>query len=283
MLQDEALRFIDDKTFAEAEPPADRSRPLEWRRSFNTISFVADDLAVEYAYFVNEVDHFASLRDSSESLVVSPAACRRLRVTCEVSHDKLRDSIFCTKEMEKGSGLYKLHCPKDDIRLILTGSEPIDERGPFAAGAFGGFALLTDFEPGEDGLCIEVGVPTQHLEEIVAALKAGEASALQVAIAIQSFSYEVDDALREWYHRRDLFVHGATSPAALLSLRLLQQKPEAESPSTPPPDDTDADSSVAPLIPHLLQASTTDYSALLKGIRTVLWVIAAILLFQLAK
>lgn len=282
MLTNEILRFIDNQTFAEAEPPTDRSRPLEWRRSFNTINFIADSPSIEYVYSVNDVDHFAK----QEAPIVSPVAKRRLRIVCQIDQDKLRDSIYFPKEKEKNSGLYQLHRTKDAIQVVITDASPTDQRGPFATGAFAGLVFRTDFEPGEDGLSIEVSIPTQHLEELASALKAGDASALHIAIALQSFSYEVDDALREWYHPRDLFIHGSTSSAALLSVRLTHRRPDIQMPLTTIGNveaEDEAESQVDPLPIQPLQAPKPDYSSALKSIKTVLWAIAVILLLQLAK
>jgi hypothetical protein len=281
MLTNETLRFIDDNTFQEADPPEDRSRPLEWRRSFNTISFEADNPKIEYVYSVNEVDHFAGIAqtvDEPPRPIVAPAATRRIRVTFEVQQDKLRDSILCTKEKEKGSGLFHLRGTKDAIQIVLTATEPTEPRDPYAQGAYPGLAFQTNFEPGEDGLCLEVGLPSQQLEEIAAELKSGQSNAIHVAISLQSFSYEVDDALREWYHPRDLFIHGGATQAVIVSVRLLRREAEPEIQREAGPEEP-----AAPVVHEVPATAAPDYSSLLKGIKTALWAIAGLLLLRLFK
>lgn len=283
MLTNETLRFIDDNTFQEADPPEDRSsRPLEWRRSFNTISFEADNPKVEYLYSVNELlGHFVAIArtaDEPPRPVVAPAAKRHARVTFEVQQDKLRDHILCTEEKEKDSGLFHLRRTKDAIQVVLTDTAPTEPRGPYAEGAYPGVAFQTDFAPGQDGLCLEVGLPQQQLEEIASELKSGQSNAIDVAISLQSFSYEVDDALREWYNPRDLFIHGSATQAVVVSVRLLRREAEPEIQR-----EASTEEPAAPIVHEMPATPAPDYGPLLKGIKTALWAIAGLLLLRLFK
>ena len=281
MLTNDNLRFIDENTFQEAEPPEDRSRPLEWKRSFNTVGFKVSSPKVEYVYTVNDVDHFADIQrgQAQESNpIVTASARRRVRVTFELQQDKLRDSILYTKETEKKSGLYQLVRTKEPFQISLTDAAPTEPRGPYAQGAYPGLAFKTDFEPGEDALCIEVGAPSDQLEEIANAINNGQANAMHVAVGVQSFSYEVDDALGEWYHPRDLFIHGSAAQAVLLSVRLIRRDPE------PQPIDEIAESEEdAPVVVPPPPTVLPDYRATLRSIKTALWVVAGLLLLQLFK
>ena len=284
MLTNENLRFINENTFQEATPPADRSRPLEWRRSFNTVAFETVAQSVEYLYTVNEVDQFAEFDqhpDQGSQPVVNTAAKRRIRINFSISQDKLRDSIFFTDETEKGSGVYQLRPTMGDIQISLSEVEPTEQHGPYGPGTYPGLAFNTNFEALNNSLCIEVGAPTSQLEEITAELKDGYSSVLQVVIGMQSFSYEVDDALRDWHHPRDLFVHGSAAPAVLLSVRLKFHRPEVPAVAEAPDGEEVADSTfkeplpAPPLLP--------DYSSNLKSIKTALWVVAFLLLLRLLK
>lgn len=285
MLTNETLRFLDDNTFQEADPPEVRGKPLEWRRSFNTIDFETGNLEVEYIYSINEIDHFQEIRRSSElgtdatrAPVVTPSARRCLRVKFQVPQEKIRDSIFCTIEKEKGSNLYQLRRTRKAIEVTLTDGFPTEQRGLYATGAYAGLIFQSDFEPGQDSLFIEASVPSDQLEEIVAALKAGTANTLHIGICIQSYSYEVDDALREWYHPRDLFIRGNASQAVLTSIRLLHRKPEE-----PPTPELEVESDLAQAIITTPPAPAPDYSSLLKGIKAALWSIALLLFARLFK
>lgn len=46
MIRDEKLKKVNDIIFQEAEPPSDRNRPLEWRRSFNIIDLEIDKISI---------------------------------------------------------------------------------------------------------------------------------------------------------------------------------------------------------------------------------------------
>lgn len=288
MITKESLRFIDANTFHEAAPPEDRSRPLEWRRSFKTISFEVLDPKVEFTYSINEIYHFTSVgisreADKDPAHVVTGAPKRRIRICFDIQQENLRDSFFQTKEVEKGSGLFQLCRLKDPIHVTLIEADPTQSRGgPYADGSYDGLAFQGDIESGNGNFHIEVGVPSNLLEEIVAELKTGSVNAMHVSIGIQSFSYEVDDALREWYHRRDLFIHGGATQAVLQSLRLLRRDPEPDPDPDPAPEAIDAQHSetvddTPPPIP------VPDYNSVLGGIKTAIWVVSALLFLQLFK
>ena len=210
---------------------------------------------------------------------MTAAEKRRIRLTLELPQDKLRDTILYTEETEKGSGIYQLRRLKGAIQISFVEAEPTEPRGPYAQGAFPGLAFKTDVEATSDSLCIEVGAPSQQLDEITAVLKSGYANALHVAIGIQSFSYEVDDALREWFHPRDLFIHGSTVQAVLLSMRVQRRQPEVQALADVP----DAEEAERPTVAPPPLAPPPDYTSILKGIRTVLWVVAGLLMLTLVK
>jgi len=284
------LRFINKATFQEAEPPADRSRPLEWRRSFNTISFTAKQLQIEYVYTINEVDYLESMQQveasdgkPEDALVVTPVVRRRIRVVCTIPQENIRDSILITEEQDKEANVYALRRTKAPIELTLTESEPTEQRAPYASGSYPGLTFHNSLEPGDDNLCMEVSVPTEHLQEIVSALKADPTLALHVVVSIQSFSFEVDDALREWYHPRELFIHGHAAPTALQSLRLAHLKPEAPDEVSFDEDEPYEEVALTNQTPGQLPATDHPYIPVLKSIKTALWVVVVLLTLHLIK
>lgn len=282
MRTSEPIRFISDAVFQEASPPADRSRPLEWRRSFNTVNFELKRLNVDYVYSVNEVNHIIGLHPetTNESAAVTAAPQRRLRISAKVPQEDVRDSLFYTIETKKGSGLYELVRTKDDLHLTVVEAQPTEARGPFAAGAYAGLAFHANSEPGEDCLYIEVGIPSQQLEELIKLLNGDETLELHLSIGLQSFSYEVDDALREWYHPRDLFIHGGASPAALQTLRMVRPKAE----DTPFADTEAVEVASEPkILPQKEPQSPALNPQLLLGVKRALWAIAVLVFLHLFK
>lgn len=290
MLRDGNIRFINDWTFEEADAPADRSRPLEWRRSFNTIFFIANRPSVEYLYSINEVDHFSQLRTEQSSDghcdIIDPALKRRLRIVFEVSQVDMHDRLYFSSETEKGSGIYQLNRTKDPIKITITSAEPTERKGPYASGSFGGMALHDTYNRGSDCLVFDLSAPEHFLEQIVSELKSIKECAVHVGISIQSFSFEVDDALREWYHSRDLFIHGDVAPAVVSTLRLVTRDPvEATSALLPPieRDESENDGErFSPPIPDQ-EMPRADYSKALSGIKTAMWAIAIALVIHLFK
>lgn len=290
MLPTDKLRLRNSYTFEDESSFGKRDRPLEWRRSFNTVTYIAKSPNVECLYSVNEIDYLEEPKDTEDSdgkiIVVTPQINRNLVIGAQVSQDEVRDTIYCTEETERNSGLYALSRPRGDVRIVLTDKPPTEARGPFGAGAYAGLVFRADFEPDEDYLCIDASIPSSHLHEIAFELKQNPQLELHVIVAIQSFSYEVDDALCEWYHRRDFFIHGNAAPAAIVSVRTKQPTPKITSEALDE-DDRLPDAEDVPFeddpntqvssIPSTIQIDQ------LSGIKVALWAIAILLAVNLLK
>lgn len=288
MHTNEHLRFIDENTFQEANPPEDRSRPLEWRRSLNKISFESSSASVEYHYTVNEVDYCALFDDGPQENpkhVVSAAARRRIRVGFSVSREKIRDNLLITEKVEDEESIYRLRYPKGDVQILLQEAESTEQRGPFATGAYSGVAFLSDHKGTSNRLFIEVGVPGRQIEEIAGLLEKKGSKSLHVDISLQSFSYEVDDALLDWYHARDLFIHGTVTQAALIHVSVLPSTPENEVSEECEQVEDEEDVVEEQFITGALlpDHKAPDYTPILKGIRTSLWVLATLMVMILIK
>lgn len=283
MRANETVRFVDEATFQESSPPADRTKPLEWRRSFNLLNFSLGDIRFEYTSLVNELDYFATRRKApdAEDFQITPSEHRRqLCLSALVSAEATRDKVFLTSETQKGSGVYELISASGGIRIVVLEATPIEEQAPFRAGAFHGVAFHANSAPGEDYICIQVGIPAEELNEIFRQWQSNPSIRLSASIALQSFSFEVDDALREWYHPRELFIHGRAASAALLKLRSawaesgsgVPEVPSDERSVSPPPVSFDAQ-----------HHSRPDASPHLRGIKHALWFIAAVAFLLLFK
>lgn len=283
MRTNEKVRSIDDSTFQEASPPPERNRPLEWRRSFNVLNLELRDASFEYVLSVNDLDFLAPRRKSGENdelLIAAAEQRRQLCLTARVSSEGTRDKIFRTSETSKGSGIYELVRPAEDVRLVVVQANPLEESAPFRAGAFHGVAFDSNLEPGEDCICIQVGIPGEELEEIFRQWQSNRSLGLSASIALQSFSFEVDDALREWYHPRDLFIHGFGAPAALLKLRSKWTSPVELVPNIP----EEQSSYLPPEIVSTPRVVPDQYnSPHISGIKHALWLIAVLAFLHLFK
>lgn len=283
----EKLRFKTDTTFEEADPPEDRSRPLEWRRAFNLVSMTVRTLVVDQIYSINDADLFGSILnddevpgESGKSAPVKPGIKRRRRITGTVAG--CRDSLYYAKESEKGSDIHGLHRPAGQTRVILIEREASTGDSVYMPGAYPGSLFLDDFEAGTDHFCFELSVPTNFMEELVAELRREPLLGLAIDVTILSFTYEVDDFLREWYHPRNLFIHGTHAPSPLANVRTLPLNPSAESAELQEileeEDESTPQLNDVPPVPTV-QTSRPPW----RSIRLALWAIAAILLLHLFK
>ena len=281
------VRSLDDKTFREVRPEADRKPSREWRRSFNFLTFTANRASVSRLYTVNEIDHLpedAAAGHAAEpaKTMVFGAVRRQSRITARVPQDAVRDTFYFTRERGAASGEFLLERAKGDIELVISESPPTEERGPFADGAYGGLAFRNRRTPGDDHLSIDVAIPSEFMSEIVANLERDERQTLGVGIEVESFSFEVEDGRRQWNQPRDLFLHGIAVPAALVSLRV---SPGAPAPITeelaaarteePKPEAAPA------AAPAPAAAQPSQLAQVIAGARSALWVIAALLAIHL--
>jgi len=231
----EKLKFKSDKVFVEAEPPSDRSRPLEWRRSLNTLEINATSLVIKEHHKVNEYDFFSTSMLSSglkpanenndpeyEKELIKPKTDLRTIISSKVNLYKIRDSLFRTVVEDRDNKIYSVSRATGYLDLSIADDEPLNEAGGiFAKGAQNGFAWIE-----EDGeiLTIRVSIGKEILKHLVYEIKSGRVSEIQLSIAIDSFSYEVDDALREPHYPRDLLIHGLMTPAAILNFAIVSNE-----------------------------------------------------------
>ena len=275
------LRLIDDKTFHDLRSEADPKRP-EWRRSFNLVSFTAGRPSISRSYTVNEVDQFPELRVASGGAEagkasVFGAARRQARITARVPQKSVRDTFYFTRQREGAGGEFVLERAKGDIELVITEAAPTEERGPFAEGSFGGLAFRNKRDPENDHLHIDVAIPSEFMAEIIANLERDGRQALSIGIEVESFSSEADEAHREWFQPRDLFLHGLAVPAALVSLRIAPgatASNDEESASSKKPEEKAAP---VPSLPAAPSQPPSQVARLIAGANAALWVIAALL------
>lgn len=293
----EKLKYKSDKVLVEAEPPSDRSRPLEWRRSINTIDINVTRLVIKEHHTVNECDIFANSMLTSglkpgdatsdpeyEKEIIKPKTELRTVISSKVNLDTVRDSIFRTVEEDKDEKIYSVSRASGYIDLSINDDEPRKEAaGIFAKGAQNGHAWI---EEDNEILTISVSVGKEAFKHLIFEIKSGRVSEIQLSIAIDSFSYEVDDFLREWYHPRDLIIHGRMAHAAVESFAIVSNDflQKNGNNATTKELDTDADvpndNSFEPENQTQIyqpQINNVIDPEFLKSIKTALWAIAIIL------
>ena len=285
------VKFKSHKIFVEAEPPEDRSRPLEWRRSINTIDVDATRFIIKEHHTVSELDYRANVlsrtalkaADDTSDIdedkeYLKPKPGLRTILSSKIPLDDIRDSIYRTVEESEEEKIYSFSRAKGFLEICISDDEPLKEAGAiFAAGTHNGHAWIDE---DDEKLTIYLSMGKDVLKHVVAEIKSGRVAEINFRVAIDSFSYEVDDFLREWYHPRDLVIEGRMAHATLESFSVVS-KEYAQQPLMLPPTMSDDETSDTDSQAQLYQPQVNNIidPAYLKSIKTALWVIAGALIF----
>jgi hypothetical protein len=295
----EKLRIKDLHTLVETQPPPDRSRPLEWRRRMNRLRFEASLFSVDSTHWVNDVEHLTGElwkdgqdRDSF-SPVIKSGVKRKLSVSTTVSFDDIEDRFYQTVEVDKEERVVTVNESSRAKNLVVTLSEDepqAQDFHTFKAGSYIGNAMFLE---DDRDLLLEITASEQVMLELVNAISSGKIEKVIFIVSISSFSYEVDDALRDWNDRRDFLVHGFSTPAALQAIVIRSRGNCVPSASKnfidPQRQDTEErvadETELPPSSPKTeLTTSTIAFNASsFKAINFALWTIAAVLFLIFLK
>lgn len=209
--KNEKLKKISDSVFQEAEPPEDRNRPLEWRRRFNFIHLPLKNLKIVNRCTVHEIKFNIDKENSTNPVeLVRPNLTSRVGITATLDEDQVRDSIYFAVENEEEKGIYSIERAKGETEITLISGQPTEGVENIPAGLYWGNAFRLDFEPGQDQLCFELAIPEEQMNSIIKSLREDEKSTVEIGAHLLSFTFEVDDALREPYHPRDIVINEPT-------------------------------------------------------------------------
>jgi hypothetical protein len=295
ILSEEKLLLKDSYTLVEAEPPEDRSRPLEWRRSLNYLRFEATSFIVDTTHWVNESDMVSDIfRESVEKErevvpLVKCAVKQKISVSTKISFDAIRDSIYKTSEKNKDEKIYSIsrETRASNIILNLSEGEPKSEDwGVFKSGSYYGSAGFYDDDNCD--LTIDITASKEALQDLIKIISSNSLDKVIFNIVISSFSYEVDDALRDWYHPRDLLIHGFSTQAALETM-VVRRKSSSPlivsnvSSSTVDDDNEDVLSKNSSHTNGFLVKDVIFDTSALKSIKFALWALVGVLFLTLLK
>ena len=285
----EKVKYRDYQTFTEAEVPSDRNKPLEWRRSLNSIRIEASSFLVDQTHWVNKCDtingiirreSFDTSENSSIVETVKAEVNERRNINFETNFDSIRDSIYKTKSFDESAKGYDLEKISGKIIVSLSNDEPIIESwGLFSAGSYCGSSYIDE---AGDNLHIDISLDKNSFNNLFDNIRENRVEKIILDVVIDSFSFEVDDALRDFHHSRNLFIHGFSAPSALQSL-VIRGKSSTNSLPFLPSTTNDSDNKLAT---YFLENSNKIDSIIvifpiLKHIRNALWLIA-FLIFLLA-
>jgi hypothetical protein len=273
------VKFKSRKVYVEAAPSADRSRPLEWRRSINIVDVNASRFTIKEHHSVTEHEYdfdFGEKDDEPEKVLIKPKVGLRRVLTTKVDLHDIRDSVYRMIEEDKDEKIFSFLKSKGHLELTLTDDEPVKKDVRiFAEGAQNGHVWIDE---DEEHLTINVSVGKDVLSHLIAEIKAGRVAEIQFRVALDSFTYEVDDALREWYHPRDIVIDGRMSYAALESFSVVSSEYAQQTSMIQSVDSSKKDEEQTTFFsPQIINFIDPSY---LKPIKTALWVIAGVLVFM---
>jgi hypothetical protein len=290
IVSEEKLLFKDQNTLIEAEPDESRSRPLEWRRSLNYLRVESKEFSIDQTHWVNESDILSGKirvsEDGDRELkgVVKSAVKSQISISTKINLEDVNDNFYQTVELDSEKKLFSVSKKNKAQKLTISikeGDPKSEEWGVFAAGSYYGTAGFYD-EYGTN--CIEITV-TANKEAILDLVKIISDRSLDKVIfnfVISTFSFEVDDALREWDDSRDLLLHGYSTPAALETMVIRKKSGDAAiSSSTSKSNEINNDDDINSkgyLVKDLVFDSTP-----FKSIKFALWTIAIVLFLILLK
>lgn len=210
ILNNERLRKTSEKIFQEANPPDGRGRPLEWRRNFNFVYLPLKDVKIINGITVHDRDYSWDDEKGEEPLrLLKPSLSDNISIVGVLDENKVRDSIYYAVEGDE-EGLYSVEGVKGQTKITLRSGPPTNESKDVPAGLFWGMAFRLNYEPGQDELCFDLTVPKEQIQSLTSILKEQSNALVEVGAYLLSFTYEVDDALREPYHPQDFIINDST-------------------------------------------------------------------------
>jgi hypothetical protein len=218
ILPSEKLRKVSSSIFQELESQKNRSRPLEWQRGFNTIGLPLRNIEIVTSLKTHDKDwdiHREHIDNPTK--LIKPDVQAQTTITAFVNEDFMRDRLYCAAlcEHDEQKDIFALERPRGDTKVILTSSALRDKGDLFPNGVYPGTCFHVNYGSDEEHIAFEMSLPDEQMKAVIAELQANTNVNLRLNVHLLSFSYEVDDFLREHYHRRDLFIH--EDPCAFVS------------------------------------------------------------------
>lgn len=107
IIRDEKLRKVSDGIFQEAKPPKDRSRPLEWRRSFNFINLPLKNIKIVTSCSVHDTDFEWEEEKTIEPLkLIKADITQQIAITGIVDEEQMRDSLYFAVENKEEKDIF---------------------------------------------------------------------------------------------------------------------------------------------------------------------------------
>ncbi len=222
------VKKISDSIFYEVEPDNDRERALEWRRSFNFINIPLSEVQL-FSVFNGHNSNFDFDENKDEekypSHLIKPNFENEIGLKSKINFEEFKDSLYVLSKKDEEERQTLEHVQGETFVTIKSG-EPTEESNRFPKGIYHGSCFRLNFEPGEDDLHITLTLPEGQINEIKSELDKNSNLNVSVGIELLSFTFEVDDALQEPYHSRDIFIDDYAS--AYISKLIISTETESK-------------------------------------------------------
>lgn len=211
ILDDEKLLKVSENIFQIIDESEDKSRPLEWRRDFNFIQFSLKNIELITSCNVHTTESYLEIEEFNNPLTfVKPDISDQLAITGILDKKKMRDSLYYAVEDNESDKHYFTERVKRKIKVTVESGTPSKENEKTTAGIYKGSVFRFNLEPGEDNLHFSLTIPKEQLLLLQEALRKDKSASIEFGVDLLSFTYEVDDALREYYQPRDIVINEST-------------------------------------------------------------------------
>lgn len=205
--RDKTLKKI--STF-EYEEISDKNN-LKWKKDLNTIALPLHKIKVitHLQTHKKDIDFKGEFKEIPEKQITSDLSTKII-ISAQLDDDNFDDSIYCLEETDTNEE-FKIVRPKGYTKVNLkvgksTEDPDSNEHQAFNEGVYISHCFQLNFEPDEDNLIFELYLPEVQIQTIINRLKVDQNAKLTVYLELESCTNEVDDSLREPWHRRELVI-----------------------------------------------------------------------------
>lgn len=192
-----------DKAFCEAKPDKEGRRPLEWRRGFNYTEIPISTWSVTRQWKVHDTLGAISAIDKTMDELyaeVSTDPSSMLRLELSVDAKAMRDRFCFFEKSDEDRSLFEITRSAGPTRVLIVERDVAGEKAGPLSKAIPSSVFRANYEPGEDCVVIQLGLPAADIQQLIDRLSSRESESLLLRILLDAYTYEVDDALREPYH-----------------------------------------------------------------------------------
>lgn len=186
----------------------DGKHNLKWNRNLNSIALPLQNVKVVTHLNTHdkEWDFDNEFKNTPEKQIKADIKTSFI-ITAQVNEDEMRDNIYCLEESDNNDE-FNIVRPSGQIIVNLRAGKPAQEdHKKLNAGSYYGSCFRMNFDPDEDDIIFEMYMPEEQLQTIVTRVKADNNAKIEVFSEFISFTFEVEDSLREHYHSRDFVIN----------------------------------------------------------------------------